>query len=69
MDAITIGAGVLIALVLLIALALLFLVKKLFQKVHQGRALIISKMRKVDVTFTGAVVLRSCTRPSSWTSR
>ncbi|MEV5824442.1 flotillin family protein [Spirillospora sp. NPDC052242] len=57
MDAITIGAGVLIALVLLIALAVLFLVTRLFRKVDQGRALIISKLRKVDVTFTGAVVL------------
>ncbi|MFV2174400.1 flotillin family protein [Actinomadura sp. LOL_016] len=57
MDAITIGAGVLIALVLLIALGVLFLVTRLFRKVDQGRALIISKLRKVDVTFTGAVVL------------
>jgi uncharacterized membrane protein YqiK len=32
-------------------------VSRLFKKVDQGRALIVSKMRKVDVTFTGAVVL------------
>lgn len=57
MSTIAIGFGVLIALVLLAGLAVLFLVSRLFKKVSQGRALIISKMRKVDVTFTGAVVL------------
>ncbi|WP_278263045.1 flotillin family protein [Nocardia sp. AG03] len=57
MSTIAIGLGVLIALVLLAGLAVLFLVSRLFKKVSQGRALIISKMRKVDVTFTGAVVL------------
>ncbi|RBO89460.1 flotillin family protein [Nocardia puris] len=57
MSTIAIGLGVLIAVVLLVALAGLFLVSRLFKKVTQGRALIISKMRKVDVTFTGAVVL------------
>ncbi|MBW5480785.1 flotillin family protein [Streptomyces bambusae] len=57
MDAISLGIGVLIAVVLLIALALLFIVSRLFRKVEQGKALIVSKMRKVDVTFTGQVVL------------
>ncbi|MFB6612709.1 SPFH domain-containing protein [Streptomyces sp. NPDC085524] len=57
MDAITLGIGVLIAVVLLIAVALLFIVSRLFRKVEQGKALIVSKMRKVDVTFTGQVVL------------
>lgn len=57
MSTIALGLGVLIAVVLLVALAGLFLVSRLFKKVTQGRALIISKMRKVDVTFTGAVVL------------
>lgn len=57
MTAIAIGIGVLIALILLVGIAALFLVSRLFKKVSQGRALIISKMRKVDVTFTGAVVL------------
>ncbi|MFC5744468.1 SPFH domain-containing protein [Actinomadura rugatobispora] len=57
MDAITIGAGVIFALVLLVALGLLLMVTRLFRKVEQGRALIISKLRKVDVTFTGAIVL------------
>ncbi|TDC81720.1 flotillin family protein [Actinomadura sp. 7K507] len=57
METITVGAGVLLALVLLILIGLVLMVKKLFQKVDQGRALIISKFKKVDVTFTGAVVL------------
>ncbi|MEU0369679.1 flotillin family protein [Streptomyces sp. NPDC006283] len=57
MDAITPGIGALIAVVLLIAVALLFAVTRLFRKVEQGKALIVSKMRKVDVTFTGQVVL------------
>ncbi|MBD2892926.1 flotillin family protein [Spirillospora sp. NPDC000708] len=57
MDAITIGAGVLIALALLIALGLALMMTRLFRKVDQGSALIISKLKKVDVTFTGAVVL------------
>ncbi|MEU5993905.1 flotillin family protein [Spirillospora sp. NPDC047418] len=57
MDTITIGAGVLLALALLIALGLVLMVSRLFRKVDQGRALIISKLKKVDVTFTGAVVL------------
>ena len=57
MEAITVGAGVLLALALIIVLGIVLMVKKLFQKVDQGRALIISKFKKVDVTFTGAVVL------------
>lgn len=36
---------------------MLFGVSRLFRKVEQGKALIVSKMRKVDVTFTGQVVL------------
>ncbi|GAA3082086.1 hypothetical protein GCM10017562_59370 [Streptomyces roseofulvus] len=57
MDAITSGVGVLAAVVLLAAVAALFAVGRLFRKVEQGKALIVSRMRKVDVTFTGQVVL------------
>ncbi|MFF6883773.1 SPFH domain-containing protein [Streptomyces sp. NPDC012421] len=57
MDAITSGLGVLVAVVLLVTVAALFMVGRLFRKVEQGKALIVSKMRKVDVTFTGQVVL------------
>ncbi|WP_406132913.1 flotillin family protein [Streptomyces zaomyceticus] len=57
MDFLTAGIGVFVAVVLIIAVALLFVVSRLFRKVEQGKALIVSKMRKVDVTFTGQVVL------------
>ena len=57
MDAITVGIGVLIAVVLLVVLVVLLAVTRLYRKVAQGQALIISKSRAVDVTFTGAVVL------------
>src|SRR3569833_2237948 len=57
MDAIGLGAGVLIAVVVLILLVLLFVVSRLFRKAPQCKALFISKVRMVDVTFTGAVVL------------
>ena len=57
MNAITVGIGVFVAVVLLIVLTLLLVVGRLFRKVEQGRALIVSKTKKVDVTFTGAVVL------------
>ncbi|MEU6705426.1 SPFH domain-containing protein [Streptomyces wuyuanensis] len=57
MDAITVGIGVLVAVVLLVVVAVLFVISRLFRKVEQGKALIVSKMRTVDVTFTGQVVL------------
>ncbi|MGW4163441.1 flotillin family protein [Streptomyces sp. NPDC004788] len=57
MDAITVGIGVFVAVVLLVVITLLLVVSRLFRKVEQGKALIVSKMRKVDVTFTGQVVL------------
>ncbi|GAA4915248.1 putative membrane protein YqiK [Stackebrandtia albiflava] len=57
MEAITAGFGLLIGVALLILLAILLIIVRLFRKVEQGKALIISKMRRVDVTFTSAVVL------------
>ncbi|MFD5162173.1 flotillin family protein [Streptomyces hawaiiensis] len=53
MNVILLGAGVLVAVAMLAVL----LVSLLFRKVEQGKALIVSKLRKVDVTFTGQVVL------------
>ncbi|CAL9548978.1 SPFH domain-containing protein [Streptomyces sp. enrichment culture] len=49
--------GVLAVVCLLLVALVLFVVSRLFRKVEQGKALIVSKMRKVDVTFTGQVVL------------
>lgn len=53
MTAMIVGIGVLVAVCLLVVLV----VSQLFRKVEQGKALIVSKLRKVDVTFTGQVVL------------
>src|SRR5919106_1738264 len=57
MDSIALSTGIAFAVVLLIVIVVLIAISRLFKKVDQGRALIVSKMRKVDVTFTGAVVL------------
>ncbi|MFD5024207.1 flotillin family protein [Streptomyces sp. NPDC058373] len=57
MNAITWGVGAAGVVVLLILIALLLTVTRLFRKVEQGKALIVSKVRSVDVTFTGQVVL------------
>ncbi|MEU4802352.1 SPFH domain-containing protein [Actinosynnema sp. NPDC023587] len=57
MDVITTGFGILVAVALVVFTALLFMISRLFRKIEQGKALIISKVRKVDVTFTGAIVL------------
>ncbi|CAM5677701.1 flotillin family protein [Streptomyces canus] len=53
MVAMLVGIGVLVAVCLVVVLG----VSQLFRKVEQGKALIVSKLRKVDVTFTGQVVL------------
>ncbi|MEV1021931.1 flotillin family protein [Streptomyces sp. NPDC050264] len=57
MDATTVGIGVAVAAVLIVVAVLLLVFTSLFRKVEQGKALIVSKMRKVDVTFTGQIVL------------
>jgi len=57
MDAISTGLGVLLGVILLVVLVVLFTIARMFRKVEQGKALIVSKVKKVDVTFTGAVVL------------
>ncbi|HUR04916.1 MAG TPA: SPFH domain-containing protein [Nonomuraea sp.] len=57
MDVISTGFGIFLAVVLVIVIGLLAAISRLFRKVEQGKALIISKVNKVDVTFTGATVL------------
>jgi len=57
MDVISTGFGILVAVIVLIALGAVFFLSRMFRKVEQGKALIVSKVRRVDVTFTGAVVL------------
>ncbi len=53
MEAILIASGVALAVLLILLIA----ISRLFRKVEQGKALIVSKVRNVHVTFTGAVVL------------
>lgn len=57
MDVISTGFAVFLAVVLVVVIGLLVVISRLFRKVEQGKALIISKVNKVDVTFTGAIVL------------
>jgi len=57
MDAVALGVGVMIAVALIVVIGLAVMVSRLFKKVEQGKALIVSKVRKVDVTFTGATVV------------
>ena len=57
MDVISTGLGILLAVILVVVIGLVLVVSRLFRKVEQGKALIVSKMRRVDVTFTGVVVL------------
>jgi uncharacterized membrane protein YqiK len=56
-DAAFITVGVALAIGIVVLLALLLMVTRLFRKVEQGKALIISKVRDVHVTFTGSIVL------------
>ncbi|WP_433253062.1 flotillin family protein [Streptosporangium sp. CA-135522] len=57
MDVISTGFGILLAVILLVVIGSLIAASRLFNKVEQGKALIVSKVNKVDVTFTGAIVL------------
>ncbi|MEV6240114.1 flotillin family protein [Lentzea sp. NPDC051838] len=57
MGAISTGLLVLIAGIVVVLILAMITLSRLFKKCEQGKALIVSKMRKVDVTFTGTVVL------------
>ncbi|WP_246290529.1 flotillin family protein [Lentzea indica] len=57
MGAISTGLIVLIAVIVVVLILAMITLSRLFKKCEQGKALIVSKMRKVDVTFTGTVVL------------
>lgn len=56
-DVLVTGLIVLAALVAVIVVGALLMVSRLYRKVEQGKALIVSTMRSVKVTFTGQVVL------------
>ena len=49
--------AVVIGIVLLVVLGLGLIVSRLFRKVPQGQALVVSKWREVVVTFTGQIVI------------
>ncbi|WP_333777271.1 flotillin family protein [Streptomyces sp. IBSBF 3136] len=49
--------GVLVAACLVVVVLALLAFSRLYRKVDQGRALIVSRTRRVDVSFTGQVVL------------
>lgn len=57
MGAISTALLVLIAVIVVVLILAAITLSRLFKKCEQGKALIVSKMRKVDVTFTGTVVL------------
>jgi uncharacterized membrane protein YqiK len=57
MNALTAGLGITLGVILLAIAAAFFTLTRLFRKVEQGKVLIISKVKKIDVTFTGAIVL------------
>ncbi|MFD1275728.1 SPFH domain-containing protein [Streptomyces kaempferi] len=52
-----VAIGVLAIAPLFVVLLALLACSRLFRKVEQGKALIVSQTRKVDVTFTGQIVL------------
>jgi uncharacterized membrane protein YqiK len=51
------GIVVVVAVLVLLGLGALLMVSRLYRKVEQGKALIVSTMRSVKVTFTGQVVM------------
>lgn len=57
MDGILTAAGVAIAIALVVIVGLALIVTRLFRKVPQGQALVVSKWKTVVVTFTGQVVV------------
>src|SRR5690606_4150456 len=54
---IVIGAGVVLGGLLVFALGLAALYAKLYRKVDQGKALIVNKMKRNEVFFTGGLVI------------
>ncbi|MFJ7965943.1 SPFH domain-containing protein [Streptomyces sp. NPDC096324] len=52
-----VAIGALAAVLLFVALVVVLAFSRLFRKVEQGKALIVSQARTVDVTFTGQIVL------------
>src|SRR5690606_3759505 len=51
------GIVVVVVVLVLLGVGALLMVSRLYRKVEQGKALIVSTMRSVKVTFTGQVVM------------
>lgn len=56
MESILIAVGVAVLVLLLVPMGFAVLARRFYLKVEQGKALIINKLRGVEVTFTGALV-------------
>ena len=56
-DVMITGLAVVVVVVAVVVVGALMMVSRLYRKVEQGKALIVSTMRSVKVTFTGQVVL------------
>ncbi len=56
-DVVITGLAVMVVVLAVVVLGALMMVSRLYRKVEQGKALIVSTMRSVKVTFTGQVVL------------
>ena len=57
MDTVLIGVAGVIAAIVVVGLLIALFVSRLYRKVEQGKALVVSTMNKVVVTFTGRVVI------------
>ncbi len=57
MNSVLIAIATVVGIVLVVLLSIALLVSRLFRKVPQGKALVVSTMKDVVVTFTGRVVI------------
>ncbi|MEL6890389.1 MAG: flotillin family protein [Actinomycetota bacterium] len=57
MGSVLAAVGIVVAVAIVVIVLVAFLVSRLFRKVPQGQALVVSKWRSVVVTFTGQIVV------------
>ncbi len=57
MGSVLAAAGIVVVVVVIVILLVALMVSRLFRKVPQGQALVVSKWRSVVVTFTGQIVI------------
>ena len=56
MSSVLASVAVLVIIIVAVAVVISLLISRLFRKVPQGQALVVSKWRNVVVTFTGQIV-------------